>query len=589
MSIKLKEVHLKGVSICGGIAIGKPVFFNLSHETIPHFKIAKSEIKKEIKRYQNAWAICFKDIEIIQTQLKEEGNSQGAEILSAHLEILKDPLFKEGIEELIQKKALNSEHLLEETIQDYETKFKKNADDFFLERLKDIRDITRRLINYLRKTVRMSLVDLPHGSIVFSKDLAPSDTAEAQAGQIKAFVTEVGGKTSHAAIIARAKGIPFITNIDFKSLDQSKCEQAIVDGKVGKIILNPLKTTLSKYELLQEQLRKNVKEIEKLRLCETETIDGYQIKLAANLESLDEVQQLKRYRGNGVGLFRSEYVFLSRLRRFPTEDEQVLVYKEFLNVLNGLPLVIRTFDIGGDKYNDYVQINEEANPFLGCRALRLMLRERHIFKQQLRAILKATPFGNIHLLFPLISCLSELLQAKEILEEAKAELKEEGVPVENSLKIGCMIEVPSAALASDSLAKHCDFFSIGTNDLVQYTLAVDRGNPTMSYLYNPLHVSVIRLIKMVVNEARRNEIPVTLCGEIAADPRFTPLLLGLGIHELSMAPRYIPVIRQAVRSISIVDACELANHALTLSTAEEIEDLLSNNFKRKSSSKLLKL
>ena len=266
-----------------------------------------------------------------------------------------------------------------------------------------------------------------------------------------------------------------------------------------------------------------------------------------------------------------------------------MVYKEFLNVLNGLPLVIRTFDIGGDKYNDYVQINEEANPFLGCRALRLMLRERHIFKQQLRAILKATPFGNIHLLFPLISCLSELLQAKEILEEAKAELMEEGVPVENSLKIGCMIEVPSAALASDSLAKHCDFFSIGTNDLVQYTLAVDRGNPTMSYLYNPLHVSVIRLIKMVVNEARRNEIPVTLCGEIAADPRFTPLLLGLGIHELSMAPRYIPVIRQAVRSISIVDACELANHALTLSTAEEIEDLLLNNFKRKSSSKLLKL
>lgn len=569
----LNEIVIHGTSLCRGIAIGKPFFFIPREDEVPIYSIAETEISAEIARYQHALSLSMEDIQRLQQQLKAEKILEGAAILDAHLQIIQDPLLTVNVEQGIRERRKNAETVFNSLIIEYEKMFASLSNSFFQERFQDVRDISRRVMRYLRNE-RLSMADIPSNSIVFAKELTASDAAEARSDAINAFVTELGGATSHAAIVAKAKGIPYISSVNFSLLEISMDTMVIVDGRTGDIILNPAEATIQKYQQAQKEFSLHFKSLEQVASLDTETYDGYPVRLSANIEMTNELDMLHFYRGSGVGLFRSEYIILSK-GHFPSEDEQFEIYRHLVRQTQGLPIVIRTFDLGGDKVafgqEAYFQ---ESNPFLGCRAIRFLLKEPEIFKTQLRAILRASAYGDVSIMFPMISGLPELIAAKQMITDAREELSKRGEAVRDHIRIGCMIEVPSAAIIADLLAKECDFLSIGTNDLVQYALAVDRDNQAMGGLYTPTHPSVLRLIKHIVSEANHYSIPVTVCGEIAADPLFTPLLLGLGIHELSVSSRYLPVVKNAIRNISIICAIDLADRALRLSTAQEVQEFL---------------
>jgi len=451
-------------------------------------------------------------------------------------------------------------------VQEWQKKFYDLGDSFFRERVKDFQDVSRRVLRALRGKERKAFA-VPKNAIIFSKELSPSEVAEASLLSVEGFLTQSAGMASHTAIMSQAKKIPLVSSINASDIEAYIGCTVIVDGHTGDVYIDPEPEILAKYVKYTFALEPILKVVDSVSLP-SETYDGYKVRLSANMEMLHDLRNFHDHGASGIGLFRSEYLFMSQ-DKFPSEEEQFHIYKEIVESMKGLPIVMRAFDIGGDKYLSGQQIPQENNPFLGCRAIRFLLREKHIFKTQLKAILRAGAYGDVSILFPMISSLAELLEAKEIVKEAQNEIN-----CRKKIRIGCMIEVPSAAIIADLLAKECDFLSIGTNDLVQYSLAVDRGNCLLSSLYTPAHPSVIRLIKFVVNEANHQGIPVTVCGEIAADPRFTPLLLGLGVHELSVALHKIADIRAAIRSSSIVRATALAEKALHLSSAEAIDELL---------------
>ncbi len=574
-----QEIRLKGYPICPGIAIGRPFFFTVAEENVPEFSVPDDKIEHEVNRYYSALSSSRKDLLSLQQRMQKEGGNEAAAILGAHLEMMRDPFMTVQMEEAIRQKGKNTEYVFKTVIGEYEQKFQKITDVFFRERLKDFQDISRRIFGHLREHERCTLAQLRFRSIVFAHELSPSDTAEANTDVIEAFVTRSGAETSHVAIMARAKGIPFVSNVDFPELSVSATPLIIVDGGSGEVILNPTKETLAHYKSEGKKLKSHVKGLQQSGSLDAETIDGYRTHLSANIEMFNELDTLQQYGGEGVGLFRSEYLFLAR-EVFPCEDEQFLVYRSIVEKVGNHPSVIRTFDIGGDKLGNFHLSRYEKNPYLGCRAIRLMLKERTVFKTQIRAILRASAFGEVSILFPMISGVLELREAKAIVEEAKQELQDKAVPFARNIPIGCMIEVPSAAITCDILAKECDFLSIGTNDLVQYSLAVDRGNPAMSYLYTPAHPSIVRLIKMVVEEGNRAEKPVSVCGEIAADPRYTALLLGLGVHDLSVSSPALPVVKNVVRRLSIIESRKMTEHILTLSTAQEVEAVLEEAYRK---------
>lgn len=573
-----KETIFKGVPICRGIAIGKPFVFSFVEDAVPEQTLTSDRIETEVTRYRRALACSREEVARLQKQLEHERLFEGAAILEAQLHIMQDTMLTTQVENEIRKSNRNAEAAFQTVISQYQERFNAIADPFFRERFKEIQDIYRRIMGHLRSNMRISLAKLPPNSIVFSRELTTTDTAEANIACAKGFVTESGGATSHAAIVARARGTPYVSSIGFNLLNAQNHQMVIVDGRTGEIIFSPTSTTLAKYQYLQSQLATHLQKLDGTDTLATETFDGYPVNLSANIEMASELELLHQHGGQGVGLFRSEYICLAK-DQFPPEEEQFHIYKELVEKMRGLPIVIRTFDVGGDKGMPNQQLSYESNPFLGCRAIRFLLKEQEIFKNQLRAILRASRFGKVSVMFPMVSTLPELLEAKSILREAQHELEQRGEP-QGELRIGCMIEVPSAAIIADLLAKECDFLSIGTNDLVQYALAVDRSNHAMSSLYTPTHPSVIRMIKLVIHEAHEQGIPVTICGEMAADPRFTPLLLGLGVHQLSVATRYIPSIKHAIRHTSIVSASHLAETVLKLSNANEIQDLLSQEYKK---------
>lgn len=576
--VKLSEIRLQGIPISRGIAIGRPFFFSFNEDEPPEFFISENDIDQEIHRYQVAIEKSRQEILSIQNRLKEDHIYEGAEILDTHLQIMQDPLLTITVENEIRNTRKNAQYVFHSLIKKYQKRFQSIKDPFFRERFKDIQDISRRIQGYLNESARVSLAEIPAGSIVIAKDLSASEAAEAHDKDICAFITETGGATSHAAIVAKARGIPYVSSTNISEiLSQSNLLEIIVDGRTGEIIISPKAETLKYYEKLKQDVIGHFNKLNKDQIFPSETYDGYYVKLSANLEMVNEIDLIRSHGTHGVGLFRSEYIFLSG-GEFPSEESQFLIYKKVVEKLMGLPIVIRTFDIGGDKQLKNQPSFQKGNPFLGCRALRFLLNEKQIFKTQLRAILKAAQYGDVSILFPMVSSLSELKEAKEMLAIAKFELEGEGIKVPTT-RVGCMIEVPSAAIICDLLASECDFLSIGTNDLVQYSLAVDRANHSLQKYYSPSHPGIIRLIKMVVMEANNHAIPVSVCGEIASDPRFTPLLLGLGVNELSLASRYIPTIKNAIRNTSIVAATRLAEKALSLTSAEEIMDLLTEEYR----------
>jgi len=559
------EQRLQGSPICSGIAIGTPYFYARDANKVPDFTLSQGKVRAEVTRYRRAVARCRRDVKLVHRQLLEEEALEGAAILDTHIELLQDPLITERVEEAIIREKRNAEAVFHELLAGYEEKFMSLDDPFFQERFGDILDVGRRVLSCLNECAFTTLADVPKKSIVFSDDLAPSDAAEAKSCVVGAFVTSGGGSTSHAAIVARAKGIPFVAGVKFRDIKVTPEDSVIVDGRTGDIILNPSGKTLERYLAIKDRLDGELQRLEQTASLFPETYDGYSVHLSANTEMVGDFDTLQEY-GSGIGLFRSEFIVMKK-ESFPSEEEQFRIYKRLVEKMHGLPVVIRTFDIGGDKLLDGCDHE-------GYRSIRLMLKEKDIFKTQLRALLRAAAYGDVKIMFPMVAGPAELRKAKDLLGECRKELRKQGVKVANRIKVGCMIEVPSAALICDVIAGECDFLSIGTNDLVQFSLALDRGVVTDDVMYSPTHPSVIRMIKMVVSEGARHDIPVSVCGEVAADPKFTQLLLGLGVRELSIAMRYIPVVKDAIRRTSIVDAHNMAQEVLQMKTALEIEEFL---------------
>lgn len=576
-----KEVVLAGLGASHGIAIGIPYFLNQFEGKIPEIRLQQSQLNQEIERYRHALVESRHDIERLKEELQREGVKDGVSVLEAHLQIIEDPLLNEQIEREIRRAKKNAEFVFQSTIQAFREKFEALDDPFFQSRFEDVRDISKRILAYLSDMKRITLHDLPKDSIVFTEHLSPSEAAEANRKNVKAFVTRSGGAMSHTAIVTKAKGIPYVANVNFSEFNSiEKIEMAIVDGFAGCVILNPSEETLQRYRQQKMTIQARDESLKAIHGERATTQDGLTVRLTANVEIEDDFQLVEQYGAEGVGLFRSEYIVLAR-GSFPSEDEQFEIYKNLCLQNKNHPVVIRAFDIGMDKVACNIKGNPELNPALGLRAIRFLLHERALFKSQMRAILRASPFGQVRILFPMISCMSELLDAKAMVEEAKAELQKEGVEVSQGIKIGCMIEVPSAAMIADLLAKECDFLSIGTNDLTQYALAVDRTNQSTSALYTATHPAVLRLIKIVVAAGREANIPVSVCGEIASDPRFVPLLLGLGIKELSVSCRLLPRVKEAIRSTHNSEATDLVQKMLQMSSAHEIQGALLTEYERK--------
>jgi phosphotransferase system enzyme I (PtsI) len=577
----VEEVILRGLPVSKGIGIGLPVFFSNWDEDVPELQIPLKEIDREVERYREALAHSCADVEKLRVMSLHDGPSEIALILSTHLEMMRDPLLTTSMEDKIRRLQRNTESVFQHLIEEYKKRFSHLQDSYFQERVRDIIDVSRRILNHLCPLQRLKISELPNNSVVLTHELVPSETVEASASLVSGFVTAAGGITSHAAIIARAKGIPYVANIDIKVFRNLHLQSLIVDGSQGLVILNPNRKTLKKYQAIKRSHQESYKRMKDANHLRGETVDGYEVRIFANLENPKEVDLILKNGALGIGLFRSEYLFLAK-REFPSEEEQFQIYKKMAKTLKGRPLVIRIFDIGGDKKVDllpehkdshyFAKIGHELNPALGCRAIRFLLRFPELLYAQLRAILRASVYGDLQILIPMVSDLSELRQVRAMVNKIAEEL---GSSCKKNIPIGCMIEVPSSAIMCDALAKEADFLSIGTNDLVQYLLAADRTNPHTVDLYFSTHPSILRMIRMIVASANCSRKPVIICGECAADPSLIPLLLGLGIREFSVAARHIPLVKHTIRKWRILEACRLAEGALEQTAAQELKDYIA--------------
>lgn len=583
------ELTLRGLSISKGIGIGLPILVASPEDDVPDVPILKKEVEAEIERYRKALAQSRKDVEKLRRLSLQEGPPEVVAILGTHLEIMQDPLITQVIEDKIRASQHNTESIFRHVIEEYKVRFSTLQDSYFQERVRDIVDVSRRILSYLRPLEKISMGEIPHNSVILTQELVPSETVEATTTLVSGFVTAAGGITSHVAIIARAKGIPYVANIDIKMIRHMNLRSIIVDGSEGVVIINPTRQTLKKYQELKRQHLEEYKMLASASHLRAETIDGYEVRLFANLENPKELENAVTNGAGGIGLFRSEYLFLTQ-RKFPSEEEQFVAYKRMARALKGKPLVIRVFDIGGDKKIDlglddpgskyFRAIGPEFNPALGCRAIRFLLRFPELLDTQLRAILRASAYGDVQILIPMLADLSELRIVRGLVQKIQADLKEKGIKTAKEVPIGCMIEVPSSAIMCDAIVQEADFLSIGTNDLVQYVLAADRSNPSTATIYHAIHPSVLRLIRMVVASANRFRKPVIVCGECAADPMMVPLLIGLGLREFSVAARHIPLVKHTVRKWRILEACRLAENALEYTSAQDLRVFLDQETKK---------
>ncbi|NFQ14865.1 phosphoenolpyruvate--protein phosphotransferase [Clostridium sporogenes] len=522
----------KGIAASKGYAIGK-IFIK---EDINIEVVEKSidDIEKEKERFKRALSNTREQLERIKEKAQKEVGAEKAAVFDSHIMLLDDPEFAGAVEMNIESNKVNSEKALQEVIDMYSSIFASMEDEYMRERGADIKDVGKRIMLNLMEKSANSMDDLDKDTIIVAQDLTPSDTAQLDKDKVIAFLTNIGGRTSHSAIMARTLEIPAIVGMQDITESVKNNDVAIVDGIKGIVIINPDKETIEKYEKSKESFLKEKEELKKLINVETVTKAGKRVEVCGNIGKPQDVHQVLENGGEGVGLFRTEFLYMDR-DNMPSEDEQFESYKYAVEKMEGKPVVIRTLDIGGDKKLPYLEMPEEMNPFLGYRAIRLCLDRKELFKVQLRALLRASAFGNLKIMFPMISSLSEFKGAKELLKECMSELKAEGKEFNENLETGIMVEIPAAAICADELAKHVDFFSIGTNDLIQYTLAADRMNEKISYLYDPMHPAVLRLIKMTIDAAHKEGKWCGMCGEMAGDENAIATLVEYGLDEYSMS------------------------------------------------------
>ena len=570
----------KGIAASPGIAIGKAYILEKENLCILEYKIKQEEVEREIKRFKKAVEESKKQVLEIKDKVSKEIGKQEAYIFQSYLNILEDPLLIDGTIEKIKNSRLNAEAALRATYKSFPEKFKAIQSEFIKERFRDVEDVAQRILQNLLEQPTMSLSHLEEKIIIVAYDLAPSDTVSIDKDKVLGFATDVGGRTSHTAIMARALEIPAVVGLRDITKKVKPGSTIIVDGNSGKVIINPTPRQIERYKEKKRKFLIYKKSLENLKSLPPKTIDGREIELAANIAGPEEVDLAMRDGAEGVGLYRTEYLYMNR-SSLPSEEEQLEAYRAVVEKVAPYSVIIRTLDLGGDKFLSHFPVPREINPFMGCRAIRLSLELVEVFKTQLRAILRAAMYGKVKVMYPMISALEEVRKANRILSEVKEELKREGLSFSDSVDIGVMIEVPSAAVMADILAREVDFFSLGTNDLIQYTLAVDRVNEKVAHLYQPLHPTILRLIDNVVKAAHREGIWVGACGEMASDPLGVSVLLGLGVDELSVAPTSILEIKKVIRELNWEETQKIVSHLLNLGTSKQVKRYLDSRIGKK--------
>lgn len=562
----------EGIIASPGIAIAKAFVYDKVEVEVTEKKV--DDPAAEVARLQAALEKSKEQILKIKEKAARDLGEEEAEIFEAHAMVLDDPEFVDSITAEINTNGVNAEFAVKTVTDRFFEMFDMMDDPYFSARAADIRDVGTRVLNNVMGVENVDISCLDEDTIIVADDLAPSDTAQMDKARVKGFATNIGSRTSHTAIMARSLEIPAVLGLGDITAAVKNGDMVVVDGLKGQAVINPTDDELAAYKKQQEDYQAYIRELAELRELEAVTTDGHKVELVGNIGSPNDTDGVHKNGGRGVGLYRTEFLYMNS-DTMPDEEKQYEAYKAVVESFNGDPVIIRTLDIGGDKKLPYLPLEEEMNPFLGFRAIRLCFREVDMFKTQLRAILRASAFGNALIMFPMISGVSEVRQAKGILAECMKELDEKGQAYDKNIRVGVMIEIPSAAVTSDIIAKEVDFFSIGTNDLCQYTLAVDRMNQEVSYLYNPLHPAILRLVKTVIDASHAREGLFTgMCGEMAGDPMATLILLGLGMDEFSMSASSIPQVKKIIRSVSYEDAKAIAEKALNLETGEEVKEMV---------------
>ena len=560
---------LKGKGVSSGIGLGNVVVLKKVERNVDKKAIENEQIEHELERLHMALNEVAGETE---AQLKNISGTE-ADIMQAYLMIVQDPTLITETENIIKNDKCNVEYAVEVGFNNVAQIFQNMDDEYMASRARDIIDIKNRVLAKLLNEKNVDLSNLKPNTIIVATELTTSETAKLDFENVSGIITEIGGENSHTSIMARTHAIPAITGIENATSILKNDDNVAIDGTLGEIYVNPTEDEKQKLLTLQKQLEEEKLELEKYKNEETKTIDGTKVKLYANIGILKDVEVAIEKTAEGIGLFRSEFLYMDS-DTMPTEESQFEVYKNVAEMMQGKEVIIRTLDIGGDKELKYLKLEKEANPFLGLRAIRLCLDNLPLFKTQLRAILRASAFGKIEIMFPMISSIEELRKAKKVLEECKKELDGENIEYDKNIKVGIMVEIPSAALIADKLAKECDFFSIGTNDLIQYTVAVERGNERISKLYTKFHPSVIKLIKMAIDGAHSANIICGMCGEAAGDLFYIPLLIGLGLDEFSMNSNSLLNARKRINNLDKAECVKLSEEILQMSSAEEIEERL---------------
>ncbi|MBC1997450.1 phosphoenolpyruvate--protein phosphotransferase [Listeria marthii] len=563
--------ELKGIAASDGIAIAKA--YLLVEPDLSYEKTEVTDVESEVKRFESALEVSRKELSMIREKAAKDLGEDKAQIFDAHLLVLNDPELTGPIEESIKNAKTNAETALQETTDMFIGMFESMDNEYMRERAADIKDVRKRVLSHLLGVTIPNPALIDEEVVVVAADLTPSDTAQLNRNFVKGFVTDIGGRTSHSAIMARSLEIPAVVGTKEVTASVAKNDIVIIDGLEGNVIIHPTEEQIAHYEKIKSDFALQQAEWDKLKNEKTVSKDGVHVELAANIGTPNDLEGVISNGGEAVGLYRTEFLYMGR-DNFPTEEEQFEAYKAVVSGMDGKSVVVRTLDIGGDKTLPYLELPEEMNPFLGFRAIRLCFANEELFRTQLRALLRASVYGNLKIMFPMIATVNEFRQARDILLDEKAKLKAAGTEVSDSIELGIMIEIPAAAVLADQFAKEVDFFSIGTNDLIQYTMAADRMNERVSYLYQPYNPSILRLVKMVIDASHKEGKWTGMCGEMAGDQTAVPLLLGLGLDEFSMSASSILKSRSLIKRLDQSEMVKLAEEALNKSTAEEVVDLV---------------
>jgi phosphotransferase system enzyme I (PtsI) len=564
----------KGIGVSPGIAIGRALIIEKRVASVYRVPISDVEIPGEVTRFFESLEKTRDELLELKQKVSRSMGDEYASIFEAHAMMVSDPSFADRVVQKIEEEQVNAEWALAEVQEELQARFASFDNEYLRERVADVKDVAERVLTNLQGIAHHDLSEIGHDVIIIADDLTPSDTVHFNRRPIVGFATEAGGRTSHTSIIAKSLFMPAIIGVPKLTRIVDNEELVIVDGYEGILLVNPTPAMIAEYMSRVTRHEEAEKKLLENRDVRAITKDQHQISLQANIELVEELGDAQKFGAEGIGLYRSEFLYISTSPDLPTEDEHFNIYRKLAESTAPNWCVIRTFDLGGKKLAKEMMGSKEDNPVLGLRALRLCMQHRDMFKTQLRALLRASAFGKIKIMFPLVSGVQELRQVKTLVREIRQELEAQGVPYNKELQIGIMIEVPSAAVIADLLATEADFFAIGTNDLIQYSLAIDRGNENVSYLYEPLHPALLRLIKGVIDAGKKAGIPVSMCGEMASDPIYAIVLIGLGLEIFSMSPQSIPVIKNVIRSVRYKDCRRIAEIALNKKTAQEIEEFI---------------